>query len=367
VPYPHRCGLGDIGDFGGRLQRPGVEAEQALRHGAARTGLTVTPETAGSTWSYTGTVRPRFESDLGFRVAGKIVSRRVDIGQAVTAGQLIAQLDDTDLRLAVEAQAAELRAALTSRDQSIAAESRYQILLDKGHVAQAALDLRRAAAVEARARVSRAERNLDIARNQLAYTRLEATAAGVVSSLGFEVGQVVAAGQTVVRIAQIAELEVAVAIPEHLAPAVTAAKAEVGVWNMPSAESTARIPARLRELSPEADRVTRTYQARFSLPAGAALELGRTATVHLISSGGSAPIVKLPISALMNDGREPHVYVLDGETRVRRTPVVVASLTETQAVVSAGLKPGDRVVSMGVHRIDEGQAVRVVGQSASMN
>jgi multidrug efflux pump subunit AcrA (membrane-fusion protein) len=125
--------------------------------------------------------------------------------------------------------------------------------------------------------------------------------------------------------------------------------------------------ARPLSVSPEADRVTRTYQARFSLPAGAALELGRTATVHLISSGGSAPIVKLPISALMNDGREPHVYVLDGETRVRRTPVVVASLTETQAVVSAGLKPGDRVVSMGVHRIDEGQAVRVVGQRASMN
>jgi len=333
--------------------------------------MTVAAETAGLTWSYTGTVRPRLETDLGFRVAGKIVSRHADIGQVVTAGQLIAKLDDTDLRLAAEAQAAELRAALTSRDQSVAAEGRFQTLLDKGHVAQAALDQRRAAADEARSRVSRAERNLDIARNQLAYTELMASSAGVIASLSAEAGQVVGAGQTVARIAQTSELEVAVAIPEHLASAVSSAVAEVVVWNTPAASTPAntpaRMPARLREMSPEADRVTRTYQARFSLPAGSVLELGRTATVHLTRSGGSEPIVRLPISAIMNDGREAHVYVLDGETRVRRTAVAVGNLSDTQAMVSAGLKTGDRVVTMGVHRIDEGQPVRIVGQRASTN
>ncbi|MDZ4841089.1 MAG: efflux RND transporter periplasmic adaptor subunit [Hyphomicrobium aestuarii] len=329
--------------------------------------MTVTVETANSTWNYTGTVRPRFESDVGFRVAGKIVSRHVDIGKAVTAGQLIAKLDETDLQLAVEVQVAELRAALTSREQLVAAEARFQTLLEKGYVAQAALDQRRAAADEARSRVLRAERNLDIARNQLSYTQLEAAAAGVVTSLSAEAGQVVAAGQTVARIAQIAELEVAVAIPEHLAQAVMAATAEVSVWNSVAAEKSARMPARLREMSPDADRTTRTFPARFSLPSGVALELGRTATVHLTRSGGSAPVVRLPISAIMNDGRDAHVFVLDGQTRVRRTAVVVANLGPTEATVSAGLKTGDRVVSMGVHRLDEGQPVRIVDERASTN
>lgn len=322
--------------------------------------MTVAMQSAGETWSYTGVVRPRFEIDHSFRVGGKVVNRAVDVGQAVVAGQELARLDDTDLRLALEAQEAELKAALTSREQAEAALGRFTALFEKGHVAQAALDQRRAAADEARSRVSKAERNVELARNQLSYARLLSVSAGVVTSLSVEAGQVVAAGQAIVRVAQLSELEVAVAIPEHMAGAVQSAEAGVTFWN----SDGARIPALIRELSPEADRVTRTYQARFSLPAGTSTELGRTAVVHL-HRGGAERITRLPLSAVMNDGRSAHVYVLDDtNARVRRTPVAVVNLEQRHAVIASGLKPGDRVVTMGVHRLDDGRPVRVVEQRA---
>lgn len=322
--------------------------------------MTVVPTPATDTRHYTGVVRPRVESDLAFRVGGKIVSRNVDIGQTVAAGQLIAKLDETDLRLALDAQEAELGAAMSGRAQAVASEARFEALFAKGHVARAALDQRITAADEARARVTRAERNVEIARNQLSYARLEAATQGVVSSLSAEAGQVVGAGQTVVRIAELGDLEVAVAVPEHMAASVQAATAEIDVWN----SGRPPIPARLRELSPEADRVTRTYQARFSLPAGSAVELGRTATVALRSQSTDT-VVRLPLAAIMNDGRAAHVYVLDENgTRVKRTPVTIASLDQSFATVTSGLKSGDRVVALGAHRLDEGRPVRVVEQRA---
>lgn len=342
-----------------------AEASKPKGQGAAAQPIqimTVSFEPAEGSRSFTGTVRPRFESDISFRVAGKIVSRHVDAGQIVESGQLIAKLDGTDFELAVKSQEAELRAALTSREQAVAAEGRFKSLLALGHVATAAFEQRKAAADEARSRVDRAERSLEIAKNQLSYTNLAVTAnaapsagASVVMAVSAEVGQVVAAGQPVAKLARLAELEVAVAIPEHLASEVAKATAEIAVWNAPDK----RIPAKLRELSPEADRVTRTYQARFSLPPGTTLELGRTATVHL-SAASAETSARIPLSALINDGRSPHVYVLDGDTRVKRRPVAVASVHATHALVTSGLQSGEKIVAMGVHRLDEGQPVRVV-------
>jgi RND family efflux transporter MFP subunit len=328
--------------------------------------MTVVLERGGQTWNYTGVIRPRFESDLGFRVSGKIVSREVDVGQKVVAGQLLARLDDTDLRLALEAQAAELRAAQTSRDQAVAAEGRFDALFQKGHVSQAALDQRRSAAEEARSRVDKAERNLAIARNQLSYARLEAQSAGVVSAITAEIGQVMAAGQAVVRVARLDEVEAVVAVPEQMAAAIGTATAEVSFW----AGDGVRHPARLRELSPEADKVTRTYQARYSLPAAvgavAQAELGRTATIHF-SRGAGDMVALLPLSAVMNDGRSAHVYVVDGSgTQARRTPVTISALTDSQAIVSGGIRAGDQVVTLGVHRLDEGRPVKVVQTRAEV-
>lgn len=312
-------------------------------------------------WSYVGVVRPRYETDLAFRVGGKVVERLVDIGQSVEAGQLLARLDVTDFRLTVQSQEAELKAAQSSREQAIAAEQRFQTLLDKGHVSKAALDQRVATADEARSRVERAAMSLDLARNQLAYADLKADRAGVVSALPVEVGQVVTPGQLVARVARLDALEAQVAIPEHKLESVRSANAGVVLWGA----NDAPLKARLRELSPEADRISRTYQARFTIEStGAGLDLGRTITVNL-EHGAAGQVANLPLSAILNDGRGAVVWVVDATgSRVLRTPVDVVALTQEQAVIKSGLKPGDRVVTLGVHMLDEAKPIRIVEQRA---
>ncbi|MFM2422544.1 MAG: hypothetical protein RL291_1074 [Pseudomonadota bacterium] len=320
---------------------------------------------ATQSWSYVGTVRPRFETDMGFRVAGKVAERLVDIGQRVTKGAVLARLDATDYRLAIEAQEAELFAAKSVRDQAVAAQTRFKTLLERGHVAQAALDQRIAAADEARARVDRAERNLALARNQLTYTELKADDDGVVTALPVEAGQVVAAGQPAVRIAKQAALEVQVAVPEHLRDRVSSANATVEIWG-----STKRLSAKLRELSPDAERTSRTYQARFALTDATELlqiaQLGRTATVHLQGDAARAT-AQLPSTAVMNDGSGAHVWVVDASgTRVRRAPVEVVTFGTAFVTVASGVSEGDRIVSLGVHMLDADKPVRVIEQRASL-
>lgn len=337
-------------------QRPAATAPQPVQV------MTVALAPAAAGASYVGTVRPRFESDLGFRVAGKMIERMVDVGQKVEAGQVIAKLDPTDLRLAVEAQRAELAAARSSREQAVAAQVRTRTLLAQGHVSQAVLEQRVAAADEANSRVERAERNLAIADNQLSYAVLKTDRAGVVSALLVEAGQVVPVGQPVARIARLDALEVEVAIPEHLAQSVRTGTAEVELWG----SARERMAATLRELSPEADRTSRTYRARFALPDGAMVELGRTATVH-VAAGTAAPVAQVPLPAVTSDGAGAHVWVLAADgTRVQRRAVTVAAWTQQHALVSSGLADGDRIVTLGVHMLDEARPVRVVEQRAAL-
>jgi len=311
---------------------------------------------AAKSWSYVGIARARFEVDLGFRVAGKIAARLVDVGATVVPGQPVALLDPTDFRLALEAQEAELSAARSSRDQAAAAEARFRTLQLQGHVSKAAEEQRIAAADEARGRLERAERNLDLARRQLGYTELAADRAGVVSALPVEAGQVVAAGQSVARLAALEEIEAEVPVPEHMVESVRAATASAEVWS----SAGTRMPATLREMSPEADRVSRTYTARFRLPATAAVALGRTVTIHL-AEPGSATVARIPLSAVTSDSRGAAVYAVDPSgTRVLRTPVTVASLGAAEATIASGITEGTRIVSLGLHMLDEGKPVRVV-------
>lgn len=313
-------------------------------------------------WSYVGVVRPRTETDLGFRVAGKIVERLVDVGQKVEEGQVIARLDPTDYRLAVEAQEAEILAARSNLDQAVAAEQRYRILMQQGHVAKAALELRTAAADEARGRVERADRSLSLARNQLIYAELKADRRGVVSALPAETGQVIVAGQTVARISRLDGVEAEVAIPEHMVDAVKAARATVEIWG----GTHQRLAASLREISPEADRTSRTFRARFTIEAPLEVELGRTATVHLARHGDDR-IVRVPLAAVMNDGRGAAVWVVDSnDTRVHRTTVTIAALTRDHALIASGLNTGDRIVALGVHMLDEAKTIRIVEQRAAI-
>jgi RND family efflux transporter MFP subunit len=325
--------------------------------------MRIAPASESEAWSYVGTLRARFESDIAFRVGGKITRRLVDIGASVAAGQIIAELDPTDYRLALEAQQAELAAAKSSRDQAVAAEGRYRLLNAHGHVAKAALDQRVAAADEARGRVERAERALALARNQLDYAVLRSDAAGVVSALSVEVGQVVGAGQPIARIARRDQIEALVAIPEHRLADVKKAQAEIEIWG----DGNRRYPAKLREVAPEADRVSRTYGARFSVDVGGNTgELGRTATVHL-RAANEVQAFAVPLAAVMQDATTPTIWVLDETgTRVRRTPVTLLRLTRDAAIITGTLKSGDRIVALGVHMLDADRPVRVFEQRADL-
>lgn len=340
------------GLLGCRKEDRAAEAPQPVRV------MVVKPESASSTFAYTGTVRARYESDIGFRVGGKIVERLVNVGDSIAAGQVLARLDVTDLRLTIEANEAELAAARSNQQQAAAAERRAKDLLDRGHVAMAVYDQRRAALDEAQGRLDRAERNLSLARNQAAYATLQADHAGIVMQLPVEIGQVVAAGQLVVRLARDGEREAVVAIPESRLAAIRQASTEVELW---AATAKRRYAATLREISPQADPATRTYQARFSiLQADPAVAMGMTATV-IASAGNANAIVRVPSSAIINDGRGASVWVVDAAgKRVQRRPVEIVGFGQSEVTVASGLSEGERLVTLGVHVLDEARPVRVV-------
>ncbi len=331
--------------------KPTAEVPQPIRV------ATVVYRPLEATRSYTGIVKPRFESDLGFRVAGKVIERRVDVGQRVAAGDVIARLDATDYRFALESQEAELRAALSSREQAVSAEGRYKELTGKGYTSTAALEQRAAAAEEARQRVEKAQRAIATAKNQVAYTELKANADGAVVALPVEAGQVVAAGQTVARIAKSGEMEVLVAIPEQQLGDLKTMTAQVELW----ANGAVRYGAVLREVAPEADAASRTYQARFTLKdPDARVALGMTATV-MVSKAADHSVVRLPLSAVMNDGRGAAVFVVDASgTRIERKAVDVVSFGREEAVIASGLTDGQRVVTLGTHLLDEARPVKIV-------
>jgi RND family efflux transporter MFP subunit len=330
---------------------PYVAAPQPVR------AASVTLSAATDTRSYTGIVKPRYESDLGFRVSGKIVERLVNIGDTVTSGTTLARLDATDYRLSLESAEAELKAAQSSLKQAEADEGRYANLNKKTWVSDASYDQKKSAADEARGRAERATRSLSLAKNQLAYTDLVATETGIVTALPVEVGQVVSAGQLIVHVARLDELEAVVSIPESRIDGDRNAAATVTLW----ADADRVYEAKLREISPQADPATRTYQARYSLlKPDTAITLGKTATVHLASQGAGEH-AKLPLAAVFKDQGQPSVWLIDeAHGRLIKKGVEVSSWTETSAIISSGLAVGQKIVAAGVHKLDAGTTVRII-------
>src|SRR3982075_3307260 len=212
--------------------------------------------------SFVGTVKPRIETDMGFRVPGKVAKRLVEVGQTVDVGQPLATLDEVDLKLQAEQAEAEFRAATGVLGQAAASEQRAKDLRAKGWTTDAQMDTARAAADEARARLNRAERSVELTKNSLSYANLVADTRGVVTATLIEPGQVVASGQTAVRVARFAEKEAVVAIPETLLGRAKDGTATVTLWSEPNK----KYAAKLREVAPSADAATRTYLAKFSLP-----------------------------------------------------------------------------------------------------
>jgi RND family efflux transporter MFP subunit len=303
---------------------------------------------------FVGVVRARHETDLGFRVAGKIVARVVNAGDRVHAGDVVAQLDPQDLTLQVESAEAELAAATSSLTQAAADLGRYTTLKASGSASFADFDRKKTANDEAQGRLDRAKRALNLTRNQLSYADLKADAEGTITATLAEPDQVVAIGQAVARLARRGEVEAVVALPETWHTEARTSRATVQLWVNPKH----RFSARLRELSPQADPTTRTYAARFTIEdPDDAVALGMTATVTL-SHAVDASFAKLPLSAILNRGHGPSVYLVRKSGELELRPVKVASFTEDAALVTSGLADGDRVVRFGVQKLAAGQRVR---------
>lgn len=306
--------------------------------------------------SFVGTIRPRIEADMGFRVPGKVAKRLVEVGQTVDLGQPLATLDEVDLKLQAEQAEAEFRAATGVLAQAGAAETRARELRVKGWTTDAQMDQAKAAADEARARLNRAERSVELTKNSLSYATLEADTRGVVTATLVEPGQVVASGQTAIRVARLGEKEAVVAIPETLVKRAKEGTATVTLWSEPNKTYAAK----LREIAPTADAATRTYLAKFSLPdAGDNVSLGMTATLTL-ADAATERVARLPLSALFNEGGSPSLYVVDDKGAVTLKPVVVKAYESNDVLISGGVEEGTKVVTLGVQKLDPSQRVRVV-------
>lgn len=305
-----------------------------------------------------GEVQPRYESRLGFRVGGKVIARRVDIGTLVKRGQLLMQLDASDFQLA-QAQA---RAAVSAADSTLAlAQSelnRYRELRQKNFISQAVLESKEAAYKAALAAHEQATVGLRVQANQSSYASLIADADGVVTGIEAEVGQVVSPGMPVVRIARTGEKEVRVSIPEdQVAKLKRIGDVIVRTWANPELA----MEGRLRELSPIADAATRTFTAKIALPkAGNEIQLGMTATVSFATE--APPGIRLPMTALLNHKDKTAVWVVDQGT-VKLTVVEIAGAVGNEIMILSGLAPGQTVVTAGVNLLREGQKVTLLGEA----
>ncbi|WP_119270278.1 efflux RND transporter periplasmic adaptor subunit [Taklimakanibacter deserti] len=305
---------------------------------------------------FVGVVRARYESDLSFRVAGKMIARKVNVGDHVRAGDIIAELDSQDLQLEAQSAEAEFAAATSNLDQAAADLKRYTKLKERGFASNADYDRKKAANDEAEGRMERARRSLDLARNQLAYAELKADADGVITATLAEPGQVVAIGQGVARLARDGAKEALVALPETWLGEARNAQATVRLWT----DRDKIFAAHLRELSPQADAATRTYAARFDIEdADSTVAFGMTTTVTL-SRASDERAARLPLSAILNRGKGPSVFLVDASDTLELRPVTVASFTEDAAVVTSGISDGDKIVTLGVQKLEAGAKVRVV-------
>lgn len=306
---------------------------------------------------FAGEVRARTEARLGFRVAGKLVRRQAEVGQRVKPGDMLAQLDPLDYKLATDAVKAQLAVALTNRDLAAAEFQRARSLRAQNFISGAELDRRQAALDAAQAQVRQVQAQLSAQGNQSGYTDLVATVAGTVTAVEAEPGQVVAVGTPIVRIAQDGPRDVLFSVPEgRIADLAVGSPADVRRWSDGSL-----LKGVVREKGAMADPVTRTFLVKLSLDAASRLPLGSTVTVfpRALSPKGQ-PVIKLPTSALKQDGTGSAVWVLEPSTMtVRSQPVQVVAADGNAVVISSGLEPGMQVVTAGVHVLSNGQKVSV--------
>ncbi|PWF43701.1 efflux RND transporter periplasmic adaptor subunit [Massilia glaciei] len=305
---------------------------------------------------YPGEVRSRVESRLGFRVGGKIVARKVDVGTVVKRGQLLMQLDAQDLQLAQSQAKAALRGVESARDFARAEFKRYQELRAKNFVSQAVLDAKNSALKASQAQVDAALAAYRGQSNQAGYASLLADIDGVVTAVDAEVGQVVSPGTPVVRLAKTSEKEIVIGIPEDKVDGMRqVADVKVRLWARPQDV----IAGKVREVSPVADPATRTYPVRVSIPDTPDVKLGMTALVQF-SSKTATPVIRVPLSALYHEKSTTSVWVVEKGV-VKMVPVQIGGTSGNEVVLVGGIANGQTVVTAGVNQLKNGQKVKVLG------
>ncbi|WCM25848.1 efflux RND transporter periplasmic adaptor subunit [Sphingomonas sp. QA11] len=327
------------------------------RTGPALVEVMDAADAAGATRTFSGVVSARVQSDLGFRVAGKIVQRLVDAGQQVRRGQPLMRIDNADYAFGATAARNAVDAARARAAQTAADEGRYRDLVAAGAVSASRYDQARADADAARAQLDAAIAQASVAGNAVGYSVLVADAEGVVVETLAEPGQVVAAGQIVVKLAHSGPREATISLPETIRPAIGSSAAAT-LYGGTGVNGSAR----LRQLSDAADPQTRTFDARYVLEGGAsAAPLGSTVSISLPDVSGQTKAGRqVPLSALYDTGRGPGVWKLVGSgngLKVHWIPVTIGSLGEEMATVTGGLSAGDRFVALGAHMLHEGQSV----------
>lgn len=319
--------------------------------------ITVGMQAPASTLEYAGEVRARVESRLGFRVGGKLLDRLVELGQHVKAGQLLARLDSQDLKLAADAARAQLAAARTNQALAAADFKRYQALKDQNFISGAELERRDAALQAAWAQLDQAQAQFSVQGNQATYASLHADVPGVVTAVLAERGQVVAAGTPVFQIAQDGVRDVVFAVPEDKVAAIKpGTEVQVRRWATPGT-----LKGLIREVAASADPATRTFTVKVAVQTPDNLALGSTVSVlPLALQHAGVPVMKLPTSALRQEGQTTAVWVLDTTSMtVKSQTVQIATADGNDVVVAGGLQPGMQVVVAGVHVLSPGQKVMV--------
>ncbi|HEY0843181.1 efflux RND transporter periplasmic adaptor subunit [Methylotenera sp.] len=316
-----------------------------------------------SSRSFTGTVAARVQSDLGFRVSGKVLERLVDTGQIVKHGQPLMRIDPIDLKLAANGQHEAVMAAKARANQTAEDEIRHRGLVEAGAISASTYDQIKAAADSAKAQLKAAEAQADVAKNASSYAVLLADADGVVVDTLAEPGQVVSAGQTVLRIAHSGKREAIVHLPETLRPSL----GSIAQANLFGKDNVA-VPAKLRQLSESADGVSRTFEARYVLgQALANAPLGATVTIQIKQSGSSTKSsLEVPLGAIFDSGKGSGVWVLEGSPiYVTWRPVKIISLSDDAARVEGNLKVNDQIITLGAHLLHEGEKVKVANNDSS--
>ncbi len=321
----------------------------------------------GSVESFPGRLAARHEADLSFRIPGKLAERRVELGSRVKSGDIIAVLDPEDARLNLNAAKAALAAIEADVTLTETEEKRYRDLKAKGHVGQSAVDMRVNARLSAQARATQARAQLELAQNQSSYTSLRADADGVITKIFAEPGNVLMAGQPVVHFAQDGEREVRISVPEGRVDALkNAAELAIEIYEHPGKH----YPAKLRDITPQADRATRTHEARVTLlNPEAATALGSSASVLALAESDGATF-SLPSSALgaLSESM-PVVWKLqagepekngNGTETATPVPVQIIAYTQDSVIVSGGISSADQIISAGVHLLREGMPVRAI-------